>query len=118
MKQMGENMTKYTEIFKLKAMLENAKIPFEFADRTMFGIKYTEKYQIGYPVIPPDDRCICSAIEGCGTYGQYENLIEIFGLLTKEEEMQDEVAGYLTAEDVFKRIKNDYDSKKETEETL
>lgn len=99
---------KYKEIFKLKEMLEKAKIPFEFADRNPLGVRWAEKWQIGYPVLPPDDGNICSVIEGMGTYGQEQDLLEIMGLLTPEEGEDDSVKGYLTAKDVFKRIKNHY----------
>jgi hypothetical protein len=38
-------------------------------------------------------------------YGSEDGLLEIMGLLTPEEEGWDEVRGWLTAEDVFSRIK-------------
>ena len=46
-----------------------------------------------------------SAIEGFGSYGYADDLIEIMGLLTPEESENDSVKGWLTAEEVFKRIK-------------
>jgi len=40
-----------------------------------------------------------------GTFGSQEDKIEIMGLLTDEEAEHDSVLGYLTAEEVFERIK-------------
>ena len=100
---------KYKEIFKLKGMLEEAGIPFEFADRTNPFLEWLEKWQIGYPVLPPSPKRVCSVIEGYGTYGAEDDRLEIMGLLTPEEEANDTVAGWLTAEDVFSRIKKHYE---------
>lgn len=96
---------KYNEIFKLKDMLEKAKIPFNFSE--LHG---------GYHIVYPADggKCICSVIEHDGSYGREKDLLEIQGLMTKEEleETQDTVFGYLTAENVFfLRIKNHWEKK-------
>ena len=48
---------------------------------------------------------VCSVIQGTCTYGGLENKLEIMGLLTEEEAENDSVCGWLTAEDVFQRIK-------------
>ena len=89
---------KYNEIFKLKDMLERAKIPFKFSE--LMG---------GYHIVYPADggECICSVIEHDGSYGKEKDLLEIQGLLTEleEETLEDDVLGYLTAEDVFQRLK-------------
>ena len=92
-------MSKYTEIFKLKEMLESEKIPFEWRIR-----KTENGFQICYP---NKSLCDCSVIEHQYSYGNEKDLLEIMGLMTKKEEneTQDSVLGYLTAEDVFKRIK-------------
>jgi hypothetical protein len=50
------------------------------------------------------------AIEHYASYGRSEDLLEIMGLLTSEEEGYDSVKGYLTAEDVFQRIKKHYET--------
>lgn len=95
---------KYNEIFKLKDMLERAKIPFKFSE--LMG---------GYHIVYPADggECICSVIEHDGSYGREKDLLEIKGLLTEleEETLEDDVLGYLTAEDVFQRIKNHWEKK-------
>lgn len=86
---------RYTEILRLKEMLEKAGIPFLF--RPQFD-GYTIKYGDG----------VCSVIEHTGSYGEDENLLEIMGLITRKERNASNVLGYLTAENVFKRIKKHY----------
>lgn len=98
---------KYTEIFKLKEMLEAEHIPFVFKDLSTphdFLYDLGERYQLCYPDGKSKTR-ICSVIEGKGTYGAEEDKLEIMGLLTDDELKHDDVVGYLTAEDVFERIK-------------
>ena len=68
--------------------------------------KYTEVFKICYPNCGNDRKC--SIIQGIGTYGEEQDLFGIMGLLTEIEEEYDSVAGYLTAENVFNRIKKDY----------
>ena len=99
----------YNEIFRLKEMLEQAGIPFEFANRTNPKFTWAEKWQIGYPVLPPSSERVCSVLEGFGTYGAEDDKLEIMGLLTPKEEKKETVAGWLTAEDVFMRIKKHYE---------
>lgn len=89
-------MTKITTIFKLREMLEEAKIPFGFRETPEAG-----GYQIEYP--SPDHR-VCSVIQNNFSYGNSADLLEIMGLLTKAEAEENEVCGWLTAEDVFARI--------------
>ena len=94
---------KYTEIFKLKEMLEKANIPFEFIEHNDFR----NGYQICYP---KGEKCVCSVIEHSFSYGSQNDLLEIQGLMTKKEleETHDTVLGYLSAENVFERIKEHY----------
>lgn len=91
---------KYNEIFKLKDMLEKAKIPFDFSE--LHG-----GFHIVYPC---SDGEVCSVIEHDFSYGRRKDLLEIQGLMTKEEMKQydDDVLGYLIAENVFVRIKQHY----------
>lgn len=102
--------TKYTEIFRLKDMLTKAKIEFIFHDRSINigGVLDFESYQI---IVnnPITQKRIISVIEGRGTYGEEENLLEIMGCLTAEEEAHDSVKGWLTAEEVFSRITKELD---------
>lgn len=95
---------KYTEILILAEMLENAQIPFFMFNN--FG-GYQICYCAGHRL---DDKIFCSAIEFKGSYGAEEDLIEIMGLLTPEEEECDSVLGYLTAENVFDRIYKHWNS--------
>ena len=101
MKEMVLNEN-YTEILKLNEMLTKAKIPHSF-DRLFDG------YQIVY--FYKGER-IADAIEHFGSYGADENLLEIMGCMTSEEEEQDEVLGYLTAGEVFKRFAKDFLNRK------
>lgn len=93
---------KYNEILRLKDMLESAKIPFKFSE--LHG---------GYHIVYMTDRdkCICSVIEHDFSYGREKDLLEIKGLLTEleKETLEDDVLGYLTAEEVFQRIKNHWE---------
>lgn len=101
-KEMYETKAKYHEILVLEVMLYQAKIPHTF-----------EPHMGGWHIQYPDaEKCVCSAIEHNGSYGRYEDLIEIMGLLTEEEKMYDNVCGHLTAENVFERIKTHYENNK------
>lgn len=104
---MKKKKNKFTEIYKLKDMLEKAYIPFEFTDGWPFMddpelVKTAKEkfpdlldhYQICYPSF--EDRYM-SVIQGFGTYGSDEDKLEIM--------VDGDVEGYLTAENVFARIK-------------
>ena len=129
-------MSKYKEIFKLKEMLEIAEIPYIFIDRFEEDrklmknneyLKDKEYYQIllfddfreviehydVYKVFNNEKRII-SIVQGYRTYGEEDDLLEIMGLLTEEEEKIDSVTGYLTAEDVFNRIVKYFKNKSES----
>lgn len=97
---------KYTEIIRLHELLAENNIPHVIR-RCMDG------WQVCYPYCRPDDSCISDAIQHFGSYGREQNLLEIMGLLTPEEEEYDSVAGYLTAEDVFERYKKHWEEHKE-----
>lgn len=103
---------KYTEILKLKSMLEDAGIPFTFTD-DYWGMKKEIEES---PLLSPICRGQCPAyqirlggladvIENRGSYGNERDLLEIMGGLTEEEMEYDSALGYLTAEEVFKRFK-------------
>lgn len=99
------------EIFKLKVMLDNVNIPYEFLDRSYINYEKHELERPFYQIIVYDKETnnrLISVIEGYGTYGVNSDLLEIQGLLTDEESENDSVVGYLTAENVFKRIKDNY----------
>ena len=99
-------------------MLTDAGIEHEWKDRTPPGWgtynKGLEHIVWGWQIIvyKKDGERLISAIEGYGTYGygsyfdeeEDGDLIEIMGLLTPEEAEHNSVAGWLTAEEVFRRI--------------
>ena len=92
---------KYQEILVLDKLLDYANIPHE-----------TKRLFDGWQIIyPKDGACrICDAIEHFGSYGSEQDLLEIMGLISDEEEKYDSIVGFLTANDVFERIKNHYES--------
>ena len=92
--------SKYNEIFKLKSLLEENHIPFEWIEHNDFR----NGYQICYPV--KSEKPVCSVVEHLFSYGSQKDLLEIQGLLTAEEEEEeyDSVLGNLTADNVFQRI--------------
>lgn len=92
---------KYQEILKLDRMLTEADIP-HVLDTWFDG------WRICYPTTYLNGECVMDAIEHHGSYGQDDDLLEIMGLLTPEEEEYDSVRGHLTAEDVFERIRKHY----------
>ena len=97
----------YNEIFKLKSRLEENHIPFEWIEHNDFR----NGYQICYP--EKNGKCVCSVIEHLFSYGSQEDLLEIQGLLTADEEECDSVLGNLTADDVFQRILSHWEKTKE-----
>ena len=84
------------EIFRLKEMLEKENIPFVFNE-----LEKMEGYQIGYPYFPSKEYC-CSIVQHKFSYGNEVNSLEIW------ETSKNDVEGYLSAEDVFERIKKHY----------
>lgn len=98
---------KYNEIFKLKSMLEENHVPFEWIEHNDFR----NGYQICYP--EKDGKCECSVIEHSFSYGSQKDLLEIQGLLTADEEEGDSVLGNLTADNVFQRILSHWKGTKE-----
>ena len=89
------------EIDKLLTQLHKSGIPFEL-ERVFDGV------HIGYPCL--FQGCVCSVIYNRYSYGYKDGLLEIRGLLTPDEEQADTVAGWLTANDVFTRIKNHWEN--------
>ena len=101
-------------------MLTEAGIEHEWVDRTpklkrtnaSFMKDLLGDIDWGWQIIiyRPDGERLVSAIEGYGSHGyglrgEQGDLIEIKGLLTPEEQESDSVRGWLTAEEVFGRIK-------------
>lgn len=88
----------YKEIKVLDKLLSEEKIPHTIE-------KLYDGWKIFYPS-RESGKYVMDAIQHFGSYGCEEDLIEIMGLLTKEEEKNDSVLGHLTAKEVFERIKN------------
>ena len=99
------NPPKIEEIHKLHRMLEEAGIAHEYHPRPGAEI-WDNKFNMGYQICVYDaqNEQVISVIEGMGTYGAEDDLLEIMGLLTEEEGHTDCVRGWLTAENVFERI--------------
>ena len=103
-----EKEGKYKEIFKLHQLLEDAGIPHTFVN-DFEGMPYEEiglcRYHIFYP---SKAKVICSVVEGHCTYGSEDDLLEIMGLLAPEEEKENTVLGWLTAGNVYERIRSNW----------
>ncbi len=96
--------TKYSEICKLEALLSGAAIPHRIT-----------RCLDGWQIIYPDERTgrtVCSCVEHHMSYGSSQNLLEIMGLLNNNERKFDKVVGFLTADNVFGRMKDDWERRK------
>lgn len=91
-----ETITEYPSIFKLKKALDIAGINYRFDNNSCPIMGESYEIVVKDPFV--------SIIEGYGSYGGHQDLLEIMGLLTEEESQYDSVVGYLTAQDVFDRI--------------
>lgn len=114
----------YKEIFRLKKMLEEANIPFEFTDDLFYakdkvskgGLDYImfnslyPAYEIKIYKNGAKEEKICDVIQHCGSRGNKQDLLEIMSGLTKAEQECYGVIWYLTAEEVFKRFKQCYEN--------
>lgn len=112
-------MVAHKEIFKLKRMLEKEEIPFDWIPNWGYDSEKLEKmkkiapdlvehYQICYPLKGKD--LWISVIGGFGVFGEHEDKLEIMGGFTPWEQFNhgDSVIGFLTARNVFNRIKKHY----------
>lgn len=88
---------RYREILRLYNMLAADGIP------VVLQKKY-DGWQLEYPCRYTEGERACSVVENFGSYGHEDDRLEIMGLLTDEEEENDSVRGWLTAEDVYLRI--------------
>lgn len=89
---------------ELRRLLNEAGIPYEDHPEPLSVSVMDRVWYVR------DGNVICSAIWGMGSYGYKDGLIEIMGLLTEEEREKDDVVGYLTPEEVFRRIKRDWET--------
>lgn len=101
---------KYTEIFRLKEMLERENIPFEFEKDEEYK-EYIIRIPINESIRKQDNKePLMIVYQGEYTYGGRNNLLEICGGMTFEERKEEggEYIGYLTAENVLERIRYCY----------
>ena len=87
----------YTEMIRLELLLQEAKIPYRI------------DYVIGMPSVRyygHGKNLTCDAICHSGSYGHEEGLLEIMGLTRNDN--GDSVEGWLTSEEVFDRISEDW----------
>lgn len=98
-----------SELDKLENYLKDHNIPYERIDKVGEYKRHQaeegldNRHQI--LVKDEDGVVIWDAICHYGSYGYEEGLLEIMGTLVIPED-RDSVAGWLTAEDVIKRIEN------------
>lgn len=85
----------YTEMIKLELLLQEAKIPYRID--YVLGMPSVRYYGLG-------KELICDAICHSGSYGHEIGLLEIMGLTRND----DSVEGWLTSEEVFDRISEDW----------
>lgn len=85
----------YTEMARLELYLQETKIPYRMD--YVLGMPSVRYYGYG-------NELICDAICHSGSYGHEEGLLEIMGLTRND----DSVEGWLTSEEVFDRISEDW----------
>ena len=90
----------FTEMRKLQRMLDEANIPYDI--HKLFNGEQIEYF--GHGDMFKDER-VCDVICHEYSYGVEQGLLEMMGLC----DTVDNVEGYLTAEEVFERIKKDWD---------
>ena len=83
------------EILKLIELLAKNNIPFEL--NVLFDAPQV--------IYPNKDLCVCDVICHKYCYGYEQGLLEMMGLCP---EADDNVVGYLTADEVFEKIKSHY----------
>lgn len=86
-----------TEMPVLIELLEGDNIPFDVEPDIEFGSRPHVFY-------PGNTNFKCSVICHWGSYGHEDGLLEIMGLTENE----DGIEGWLTAKEVFRRIKEDW----------
>lgn len=87
-----------TELDKLEEYLKKNNIPYTRVDKSNYGMRHQIMVPEAYPNAEWDAIC------HLGSFGYAQGLLEIMGALVDETKDGDTVVGYLTAEDVIKRI--------------
>ena len=98
---------KYTEILKLRQMLCKAGIPHTLS-------RMYDGWQIIYF---RGKEQVADVVQHGFSYGAEKDMLELQGLLLKPQEKEyDDVVGYLSANEVFKRIEKDFFAKNKKQE--
>ena len=100
----------YKEILRLDKMLTDAGIPHNI-----------DREEDGWRIVYPSHgarNIVCSVIEYTGSNGARMDRMEITGLLNHEERKAVTVIGWLTAENVFDRLKRDWERRKARHEKV
>lgn len=93
----------YREILRLSEMLTRAHITHVLE----------HVYDGWHLIYGTEYGTVCSVIEHRLSYGQEADRLEIMGLLTEDElKIFGDVVGWLTAEDVFERIKAHHEGRR------
>lgn len=99
-----------SELDKLEKYLLDHRIAYErieedaVFDREHRLVIRFGRHQICVPCMPEDGECRWDAICQPGSYGYEQGLLEIYGEIVDEATDGDSVVGWLTAEDVIKRL--------------
>lgn len=114
-------MTNLTELDKLEWYLKSRGIKYERIDQPTKVDQYGmiiqwERHQICVPA--KGELCEWDAICHIGSYGYQLGLLEIMGSLVNEIKDGDSVVGWLTAEDVIKRVEKDETAKNSIRKAL
>ena len=88
-----------SEMDKLEKYLKDHNIPYKRIDDIKMGL--IDRHQI--LVKDKDGDVIWDAVCHYGSYGYKQGLLEIMGTLVRPED-EGSVAGWLTAEDIIRRI--------------
>lgn len=93
---------KYAEIFKLAAELAERDVNFELKAVALSALKLKKVYLY----YPDHYMKVATVAQGTGTKGNEDGLLEITGLLYREEaeKIGNGTLGWLTAENVLERI--------------
>ena len=93
-------MNNNNPLYNLAAMLEYAEIPYELV--------YNHFTNSNILVYPNKENRVADAIYFCGSYGYEQGLLEVGGKIVEIDD--DEVEGYVSAIEAFRRIKKLWES--------
>lgn len=103
-----------SELDKLEKYLKDNNIAYERLDEMPSYAPFSVLKKNGLTTmfhqicVPSRKNCKWDVICHKGSYGYEEGLLELMGsLLTDEERKEDSVVGYLTADNIIKRMENE-----------